>query len=216
MLLSPQNDNILEMTQARPLLQLASVGYDEASPPAKRMKKDNIINPDDDSSRDSSEDFLVSKTSKVVRDEVPDSEDDGLSDLELTDYDSRPTELESALPPINTDKEAIAEYEAMRAAEEKSSTGDKFRLSSKSWTKGRSSIYVDAFNLALDTVLEDEGHLFDEAESEVFRQWRSMDYETQYLFVQRIHSFDIARLISRKICSPLLTENIYLAPYSRP
>ena len=57
----------------------------------------------------------------------------------------------------------------------------KSRLNQRSWAKGKSSIYVDAFNLALETVLEDEGHLFDEKEMEVFTQWRGLEYEAQYL-----------------------------------
>ena len=60
----------------------------------------------------------------------------------------------------------------------------KERLHQRTWTKGKSSIYVDAFNLALETVLEDEGHLFDEKEMEVFHQWRALDYEAQYLWVK--------------------------------
>ncbi|KAL2756801.1 hypothetical protein ACRALDRAFT_1075618 [Sodiomyces alcalophilus JCM 7366] len=53
-----------------------------------------------------------------------------------------------------------------------------------SWVRGRSSIYVDAFNHALDTVLEDESHLFDAKEHVVFDQWRQLDYESQYLYVR--------------------------------
>jgi Fanconi-associated nuclease 1 len=45
---------------------------------------------------------------------------------------------------------------------------------------------VDAFNLALETVLDEEAHLFDEAEMEVFRKWRELDYESQYLCVVRL------------------------------
>ena len=45
----------------------------------------------------------------------------------------------------------------------------------------RSSIYVDAFNIALDTVLEQEEHLFSEKEKAVFAAWRDLDYEAQYL-----------------------------------
>ena len=37
------------------------------------------------------------------------------------------------------------------------------------------------FNLALDTVLDEESHLFDEAEKAVFEQWRALNYEAQYL-----------------------------------
>lgn len=54
----------------------------------------------------------------------------------------------------------------------------------RKWVRGKSSIYVDAFNLALDTVLEDETHLFDGKEMAVFDQWRGLDYEAQYLYVR--------------------------------
>lgn len=47
----------------------------------------------------------------------------------------------------------------------------------------RSSIYVDAFNLALDTVLQQESHLFSNGELDVFASWHGLDYEAQYLFV---------------------------------
>ena len=43
---------------------------------------------------------------------------------------------------------------------------------------------MDAFNLALDTVLEEEGHLFDEAELSLFKQWRELAYESRYLYVR--------------------------------
>lgn len=47
-----------------------------------------------------------------------------------------------------------------------------------------SSIYVDAFNLALDTVLSDESYLFSDDEAEVFAKFRSLDYEAQHLYVR--------------------------------
>jgi Fanconi-associated nuclease 1 len=47
-----------------------------------------------------------------------------------------------------------------------------------------SSIYVDAFNYALDTVLKDEAYLFSDEEAEVFAKYRSLDYEAQYLYVR--------------------------------
>ena len=50
-----------------------------------------------------------------------------------------------------------------------------------SWINGQSSIYVDAFNLALETVLEDESHLFDAREMKVFNEWKQLGYEAQYL-----------------------------------
>lgn len=70
----------------------------------------------------------------------------------------------SLLTPDNND-EAIAEY-------------------TKSG-KYRKSMYVEAFNLALDTVLQDELHLFSDAEQEVFAKYRSLEYEPQFLYVNR-------------------------------
>jgi Fanconi-associated nuclease 1 len=151
--------------------------HDENRPPAKRLKTSESTDAED--SYAESDDEALQPSPRGFRNEIPDSDQeiDSGDDVSGTQM---PTELESALPPVKTDKEAIEEYEAMRAAEEV--PGDlKDRLSKRSWVKGKSSIYVDAFNLALETVLEDEGHLFDEKEMEVFQQWRSLEYEAQYL-----------------------------------
>ncbi|EGY21620.1 hypothetical protein VD0002_g7340 [Verticillium dahliae] len=86
--------------------------------------------------------------------------------------------IEDSLPPVETDKEAIERYELYKASQ--SSDVDE----KPQWVKGKSSIYVDAFNLALDTVLEDESHLFDMRERTVFDQWRLLDYQSQYLYVR--------------------------------
>lgn len=91
------------------------------------------------------------------------------------------TELESSLPDIETGREAIEEYEMIHSEEQQDGEGQKLR--DGRWEKGRSSIYVDAFNLALETVLDEEAHLFNEAELEVFRQWKNLPYESQYLYV---------------------------------
>ncbi|EOO00474.1 putative coiled-coil domain-containing protein mtmr15 protein [Phaeoacremonium minimum UCRPA7] len=106
----------------------------------------------------------------------------------------RRTEFEDALPPVATDKDAIEEYEAMRAsqrsaAEEGEDTTAASNFDRRQWIRGKSSIYVDAFNLALDTVLEDEAHLFDTKEMNVFEAWRSLDYESQYLYVEKLTSY---------------------------
>lgn len=50
--------------------------------------------------------------------------------------------------------------------------------------KYRKSIYVEAFNLALDTVLKDELHLFSDSEQEIFAKYRSLEYEPQFLYDQ--------------------------------
>ena len=95
---------------------------------------------------------------------------------------SSQTQLETALPDIKTDEDAIEAYEAYKAGETEQTLES--RIDGRSWTKGRSSIYVDAFNLALNTVLEEEGHLFDDAEKSLFEQWRGISYESQYLYVR--------------------------------
>ena len=110
--------------------------------------------------------------------------------------ESGQTELESSLLPVKMDQEAIEHYEASQAAateaagaaslivqegERQQEPSIRERLEARNWQKGRSSIYVDAFNLALETVLEEEAHLFDEAEREVFRHWQELPYESQYL-----------------------------------
>jgi Fanconi-associated nuclease 1 len=91
------------------------------------------------------------------------------------------TDLESALPPVKADAEAIEEYEEFKASQTESKEETETRLKDRKWIRGKTSIYVDAFNLALDTVLDEESHLFDEAEREVFRIWKDMSYEAQYL-----------------------------------
>ncbi|KAF2482345.1 hypothetical protein BDY17DRAFT_252137 [Neohortaea acidophila] len=112
-----------------------------------------------------------------------DAESDANDLQEEEERKSRQTELETALPAVRTDKEAIEAYEASRAAE-RAELGLKERFDGKNWVQGKSSIYVDAFNLALDTVLEDESHLFDAAEHAIFDQWRQSSYEAQYLYVR--------------------------------
>ena len=148
-------------------------GQEFATPPAKRLKT-------------SIADYASPKTSPVkkVKHEIPDSDaESGDESLEVEPAKARQTDLETALPPIQTDKEAIEAYEAQRAAEQ-ADLDLHGRLGEKKWVKGKSSIYVDAFNLALETVLEEESHLFDEAEHAVFKQWRELSYEAQYLYVR--------------------------------
>jgi Fanconi-associated nuclease 1 len=151
---------------------------DDSFPAAKRLK--TLESTDGEDSREGSGDESLLRTPNSYRDEIPDSEEEEELDDEGKFAPQRPTELESALPPVKTDKEAIAEYEEMRAAEDVPEDLIS-RLNHRNWTKGKSSIYVDAFNLALETVLDDERHLFDEKEMEVFNQWRVLHYEAQYL-----------------------------------
>jgi Fanconi-associated nuclease 1 len=179
MVLSPQKKTIHNSMLGRRIPHPSSTNFHDDSPPVKRLK---TYESTDDDSRD------VSPV-RTPRTEILDSEgecssrEDGVANTFIT-------ELESALAPVKTDKEAILEYEAMRAAEGSAEGVNKEpgdggglneRLSKRNWTRGKSSIYLDAFNLALETVLEDEGHLFDEREMMVFEKWRELDYEAQYL-----------------------------------
>jgi fanconi-associated nuclease 1 len=109
------------------------------------------------------------------------------SEAEIDNEEDQPpaiayqTDLENALPPVKTDKEAIEEYEAFKALQNEDNRGIEGRLDERKWIKGKSSIYVDAFNLALETVLDEESHLFDEVEMAVFKEWHELSYEAQYL-----------------------------------
>jgi Fanconi-associated nuclease 1 len=123
---------------------------------------------------------------KFTNREVVDSDaydDDSDIKKEPEEPEEQITDLESALPQIKADDEAIEAYEAFKASQEENAEGAERRLEKRAWVRGKSSLYVDAFNLALDTVLDEESHLFDEGETELFRVWRELDYEAQYLWV---------------------------------
>lgn len=99
------------------------------------------------------------------------------------DKTPKTTDVENALPAMRPDEaalEAYEEYKSSQASVQEETTAKTKPL----WVKGRSSIYVDAFNLALDTVLEEEAKLFDERELGVFDQWKSLEYEAQYLYAK--------------------------------
>lgn len=119
---------------------------------------------------------------RVEKTEIPDSDAESYTE-DLVAVSASKSGLVGALPDIRTDQEAIDEYEAQKAAEQAhlEDTGGSFK--EEKWVRGKSSIYVDAFNLALKTVLEEESHLFDDAEKAVFGYWNSLAYEAQYLFV---------------------------------
>lgn len=154
---------------------------DELLPPAKRLRRSSTVDENHTDSQCASEDEDTNLyVPKTFRQEIPDSEEEDDSDPEVSRV-RHVTELESALPPVSTDSESIAQYEAYQAGEGNISIGPQSRLNERKWTRGKSSIYVDAFNLALETVLEDESHLFDEKEMETFARWRKLEYEAQYL-----------------------------------
>jgi Fanconi-associated nuclease 1 len=181
MILRPQrdapHDEMLGRNSKNPVL--AKFHHDDILPPAKRLK--TFESNDGKEPQYVSGDESVLGTPNRYHDGVPDSEDEIGLDDDTHLKPTRPTELESASLPVKTDRDAIAEYEAMRASEDYVLEDLKARLSQRSWREKKSSIYVDAFNLALETVLDDEKHLFDEKEMEVFNQWRELEYEAQYL-----------------------------------
>ena len=166
-------------------------------PPAKKPRIGEVKDSDEDEEDSSGagynepdSEFSLASHSKIFKDETGiDSEAE--RDEETPSVPQKQTAFESSLPAVSLEKEAIAEYEAMRAsqvsqvsqADEKTPGDAASRLDSRQWVRGKSSIYVDAFNLALDTVLEDEAHLFDDKEKRAFDQWRGLGYEAQYLSV---------------------------------
>lgn len=147
--------------------------------PSKRSKKDEV----QDSGSDHSDDYELGNHEDLKPATRSNSEHDDDEQDEPDDGTKPITEFESALPPTKVDKKAIEDYEAMKSSQMSASDDGKTEQASPAWVRGRSSIYVDAFTLALDTVLEDESHLFDHREMEVFRQWRELGYEAQYLYV---------------------------------
>jgi Fanconi-associated nuclease 1 len=173
MALNPQSPSKHNQMITRFIKHPKSTNFDgEKDRPAKRQKTaDSPRKP-------------PSTPRKFANREVPDSDaEDDESDVktEHKDEEEHKTDLESALPPVKVDAEAIEAYEAFKASQEDNTDAAGERLEKRAWVRGKSSLYVDAFNLALDTVLEDESHLFDEAETEVFRIWRELTYEVQYL-----------------------------------
>ncbi len=89
--------------------------------------------------------------------------------------------LESALPELVVEDETVGDYEATLDSQGNQDASTSGPMRPSPWIKGKRSLYVDAFNFALDTVLEDEAHLFDNRERHVFSQWKGLDYEAQYL-----------------------------------
>lgn len=140
----------------------------------KRVKRDEIKNPGPDFP-DSEESDHGNESQKKTNRGSHHSEDAD------TSYLHEATAFENVLPPTQTDADAIEEYEQTRSSQKEADNDGTTENTKSLWIKGRSSIYVDAFNLALDTVLEEESELFDEKEIEVFRRWKVLSYEAQYL-----------------------------------
>lgn len=139
--------------------------------PAKRPKRD------EDTASESEEPFELAikhESSGIAPEESSDEKNQRRAKERVTDF-------ENALPPTEASQEAIEEYETLKSSQ--GNTGEQIQNKKIAplWIKGRSSIYVDAFNLTLDTVLEEESSLFSSKELEIFDQWKSLNYEAQYL-----------------------------------
>lgn len=91
----------------------------------------------------------------------------------LDDADLEPENIEgdcvidNVFPAEVEEPAAVEEYEEQKRRERGTYT---------------SSIYVDAFNFALNTVAKGELYLFSGDEMEVFARYRSLDYEAQHLW----------------------------------
>ncbi|KAI1266869.1 VRR-NUC domain-containing protein [Xylariaceae sp. FL1019] len=155
-------------------------------PPKKKLKREASDESDADSDRTriGTPPVRVKSRPALLHDDTNDTILDGNISENEDDHPARPTAIESSLPEIKSDEDAIEEYETFRASQGESDQSAATRLDSRKWVRGKSSLYVDAFNLALDTVLDEESHLFDERESRIFEQWRALDYEAQFLYVR--------------------------------
>jgi Fanconi-associated nuclease 1 len=145
----------------------------QAESPRKRVKREEIPDSESEGAEPQSFDLETSPRSKPGRRSHADGEDevkrDGVTDIEV------------ALPSAGDDENAIEEYEAFKASQSSAAEDGPQSKPSQTWVRASSSIYVDAFNLALDTVLDEESPLFSDREMMVFRQWKELSYEAQYL-----------------------------------
>jgi len=158
----------------------------ENEPVKKKIKREKSDESDNDSDNYQIDTPPLKSWPYILRDDTADSQaDDDTGDKSETDGDQapRPTAIESSLPEIKPDKHAIEEYQNFKASQGDANGSASSRLESRAWVRGKSSLYVDAFNLALDTVLAEESHLFDDKEKRVFKEWRSLSYEAQFLYV---------------------------------
>ncbi|KJZ73643.1 hypothetical protein HIM_06976 [Hirsutella minnesotensis 3608] len=143
--------------------------------PSKRIKRETIRRP---ATLDTPEDSSDEEQNSGVEDSRANGDRNGRQQA------PRVTDVETVLPPTQIDDRAIEEYELARSSQLTPREDEAVENKGLTWVRGKSSIYVDAFNLALDTVLDEESQLFDEKEMQVFQQWRCLDYESQYLYVR--------------------------------
>lgn len=173
-----QDDIIIKMNK---FLTKSSTGSSEsresdgsapiADRAAKRLKAHDVQSSDDWDDEDSN--ISVAEEDLAQRDCI-DRED-------IASRSAQNTALESALLPAGTQEEAEEAYKEFQSSQVKDEDDTSEPKNHPLWMKGRRSIYVDAFSLALDTVLEEEAQLFNERELNVFYQWKALEYESQYL-----------------------------------
>lgn len=149
-----------------PTRNASTINHDEPQRPAKRLRTEI---PDAESENE--------RTSQLASNSILDNGEESSSG------NARMTDFENALPEARPNEEAMKEYESFKQSQSTHADGELTEKTRPLWIKGRSSIYVDAFNLALDTVLDEESHLFDDKEKEVFHQWRELEYEAQFMYV---------------------------------
>ncbi|KAI1407839.1 VRR-NUC domain-containing protein [Hypoxylon sp. FL1857] len=157
-------------------------------PPIKKVKREEVYDSDEDPDNDLSSSSPRLKPLPGVhrREDAASGVDDETPQISEAEGDPpRRTAIESSLPEVKSRKEALEEYESFKASQgDDEITSAASRLDSRKWVKGKTSIYVDAFNLALSTVLDEESHLFDEKEMHIFDQWNKLSYEAQFLYVR--------------------------------
>ncbi|KAI1368545.1 VRR-NUC domain-containing protein [Xylaria arbuscula] len=156
--------------------------------PKKRIKREDTYNSDADSDNYQIDIPTLEARAHIRTDwnGLDSPADDDVTERSETEdaHTSKSTAIESSLPEIKLDKKAIEEYQNFKSSQEQETSDAAARLSSRAWERGKSSLYVDAFNLALDTVLDEEAHLFDQKEKRIFDEWKSLDYEAQFLYVR--------------------------------
>ncbi|KAI1107836.1 VRR-NUC domain-containing protein [Jackrogersella minutella] len=158
-------------------------------PPIKKAKREEVYDSDDDLDQDirtRSPSLKPLPSTRGLDAAAPRHSEDSTPDQSETEAEPpRRTAIENSLPEVKSGKEALEEYENFRASQEDhDTTSAASRLDSRKWVRGKTSLYVDAFNLALGTVLDEESHLFDEKEMCIFDQWNRLAYEAQFLYVR--------------------------------
>lgn len=167
--------------------------------PKKKLKREETYKSDADSDEYHIHTPPLRPRPSLQRTDTPDSpaDDDVAMKSETEDTQaSMPTAIENSLPEIQSDKLAIEEYEKFKASQGDDTGDASSRLNSRAWVRGKSSLYVDAFNLALDTVLGEEAHLFDDKEKRVFEEWGSLSYEAQFLYACKAPSLGTLNILT--------------------